>query len=244
MNKKKNLHFRPQPKLKVDGRVSLTGSRTSLSISVEFTIYRVKLRMIDSSSILKRKVEDLATRWHCKYDFLQMNHGLKSLKRVQRREAVPTKNKSGYTAVFHSPSIVTGLLHWSGPCTPLCFGIEAVEQKKDILFGRSLLYHCYCLCDTLKSLLVQKRYVSVSCSQQIIASAQDLRSLIDFSRIMTVEKSPIQREKWHLNPELKSFVEHIIRELCPARSRRNQYSSCTPHTTQSRGKSVPWFAIQ
>lgn len=40
-----------------------------------------------------------------------MNHGLKSLKRVQRREAVPSKNKGGYAAVFHSPSIVTGLLH-------------------------------------------------------------------------------------------------------------------------------------
>lgn len=78
----------------------------------------------------------------------------------------------------------------SGPCAPLCFGIEAVERKSDAFFGHSPLYHCYCLHDTLRSLLVQELYMSVSCcSQQIIASAQDLRSPIDFSRITTLEKS-------------------------------------------------------
>jgi len=99
--------------VKFDGRVSLTGSRMSLSISVEpgLSRFRVKFRMLDSSSILKRMVGELDTRWHCKYGFLQRNDGLKSLKRVQRRETVPSKSKGGYAAVFHSPSAVTGLLH-------------------------------------------------------------------------------------------------------------------------------------
>lgn len=60
------------------------------------------------------------------------------------------------------------------------------------------------------------------CSQQIIASTQDLQNLVDFSRIVILEKGPIQCEKLHFNPQLRSYIEHIIRELCPARSCINQ----------------------
>lgn len=71
------------------------------------------------------------------------------------------------------------------------------------------------------------------CSQQIIASAQELKNLVDFSRIVILEKGPIQCEKLHFNPQLRSYVEHIIRELCPAKAHINQYSSCIPQTTES-----------
>lgn len=83
------------------------------------------------------------------------------------------------------------------------------------------------------TLLVQELCMSACCSQQIIASAQDLQNLVNFSRIVILEKGPIQCEKLHFNPQLRSYVEHIIRELCPARSRINQYSSCIPQTTES-----------
>lgn len=74
---------------------------------------------------------------------------------------------------------------------------------------------------------------ALCCSQQIIASAQDLQNLVDFSRIVILEKGPIHCEKLHFNPQLRSYVEHIIRELCPARSCINQYSSCISQTTES-----------
>lgn len=72
------------------------------------------------------------------------------------------------------------------------------------------------------TLLVQELCLSAHCwSQQIIASAQDLQNLVDFSRIVILEKGPIQSEKLHFNPQLISCAEHIIRELCPARSHIN-----------------------
>lgn len=80
------------------------------------------------------------------------------------------------------------------------------------------------------------------CSQQIIASAPELKNLVDFSRIVILEKGPIQCEKLHFNPQLRSYVEHIIRELCPARTCINQYFSCIPQTAESRGQNAPWFA--
>lgn len=100
--------------------VSVVGSWMSLSISVKLGLsrFRVKFWMLDSSTNLKRKVGELNTGCHCKWDFLQMNHGLEILRRVQRREVVSSKNKGGYAALFHSPSIVTGLLHYVRPlCT-------------------------------------------------------------------------------------------------------------------------------
>lgn len=36
-----------------------------------------------------------------------------------------------------------------------------------------------------------------------------------------MEKGPIQCEKLHFNPQLRSYVEHSIRELYPARSHIN-----------------------
>lgn len=49
--------------MKFDDRVPLTGSRMSLSISVELglSVFRVKFQMLDSSSILKRKVGEFNT---------------------------------------------------------------------------------------------------------------------------------------------------------------------------------------
>lgn len=75
--------------------------------------------------------------------------------------------------------------------------------------------------------------MSARCSQQIIASAQDLQNLVDFSRIVILKKGPIQCEKLHFNPQLRSYVEHIIRELCAAKNPLNRYSSGIPQTTES-----------
>lgn len=86
----------------------------------------------------------------------------------------------------------------------------------------------------MMTLLVQELCMAAHCcSQQIIASTQDLQNLVDFSRIVILVKGPIQCEKLHFNPLLRSYMEHIIRELCPARSRINQYSFCIPQTTES-----------
>lgn len=138
--------------------------------------------MLDSSSILKRKAEELYTRWHCKYDILQMSHGLKSLKRFQRREALSSKDKGEYSAVFHSPSIVCSIR--SGLCTSLCFEIEAVEQKGDTFFGHSLLYHyrccvtnwgaCWCRSCTRQSVVVHNRLLPVPRSHGISLTSVEL----------------------------------------------------------------------
>lgn len=113
------------------------GSWMSLSISAKLGLsrFRVKFWTLDSPSNLKRKVGKLDTGYHCKYDFLQMNHGLEILLRVQTTEAVPSKNKGGYAGVFHSPSIVTGLLHYVYFCA---LKLKLLSRRRT----HSLVTHC------------------------------------------------------------------------------------------------------